>query len=222
MFFRHHNGNGKKGEFAEVCPNSVIDKAAFVRGDSDVINSKIKGVSEIENVHCVDSLLLDAFASNCFISNSAFVNSEISIELAYSSKVFGSILTGKTKLRNAHVENCKFSNLNVFDAEIKNVSGDFNTITKLFDSLNFYNGYIVRGVWMRPPRFIAFPKKNVTLMESVAGFLTVNCTEKPLEQWIARAVRYGRKFGLNKSEIKKTITFARLLQKKPFSPSAVA
>lgn len=205
---RHKNGNGKKDPRSEVGPETFLDRTSRVLGDSTVINSDIRFQSDADHSHVTECVLIRAVLKNTIVTQSTFTNVHFEGETAYRSQISNSRVFGESKVVNAMLNGVGATNLNIFNATLETPHSSWNMT-------DFHHGYILRGHWTRVPRFKHFGPKGVVLMESVPGFLTVNCTEYPIDDWIARAKRYGKLYKLTDLEILDCINFAKLLLREP-------
>lgn len=196
---RHKNGNGQKSILAEVSKDTLIERGSAVIGDSTLLNSELRQFSRFTGSFGVECVLISSEVANSMVTQATFTNSRFSAESAYRVQVSNSVITGVGKMSRSMADLCHFSNLNVFDATLRHVYGDF------------HDGYIVRGDWVRSPRVKHFPEQAVTLTESVPGFLCANCTEYEIVEWIRRAGRYGKMYRLSPAEIRECVAFGELL-----------
>lgn len=200
---RHKNGNGQKSIEAEVSSDCLIEQGSKVLRDSTLINSELRGRSVFDGSFGAECVLISSEVVDSMVTQASFVNAKYSAESGYKIQITNSDIRGIGKMVRSAADRCHFSNLNVFDATLERVHGDF------------HDGYIFRGNWRGSPRILHFPNQSVTLTESVPGFLCANCTEYSIEEWIKRSARYGKLYGLAPDEIDACVKFGKLLLTDP-------
>jgi hypothetical protein len=218
--FRHKNGNGKKSLIAEVSLDSVIDRTSYVEGDSDIENCHIGDGSRIIDSALINSVSLASTVRSSIGVGCRFVGSQVSVNLAKDSLFVDSSVDGDSKLVKCEMIRCSVRNLNARNCRLSWVRPiypeDYQGCVEFHT--DFHGGYITRGVWNHPPELLHFPNSKVTIVESVRGYVNVNCTERRISDWIKRGPRFAKIYGLNHAELVAAVAFGEHLLAKHSLP----